>query len=98
MIEELTREEIELMKAQVELQILQSKAESAKFQAIYEMYRLRPCHVYPVRVYHNDVTWVCESTSCENAVGCGDSPKEAQQAFDDMWMGFKRDGDCENDC
>ena len=78
----------------LKLRILQAKAERSESkanQALLEATRatfaVRPSHIYPVKVYHNDVTWVCESSWSEHAVGCGDSPHAAMQAFDDMWIG-----------
>lgn len=80
-------EKLKLKKLELEVQKAQSEAETARFEALHAMFRLRPCHLYAVRIYHNDVTWVCEAVSCGDAVGCGDSPKAAQIAFDNMWMG-----------
>ena len=78
----------------LKLQILQSQSEEAKsqadqalFEATRATFAIRPSHIYPVKVYHNDVTWVCESSWSEHAVGCGDSPSAAMQAFDAMWRG-----------
>ena len=65
----------------------QAETQEAQMKAAMEGLRLRPCHMYPCKVYHNDVTWVCEHAYCPDAVGCGDSPHEAQVAFDKVWMG-----------
>lgn len=65
----------------------QANAQAAQFVATQEGHRLRPCLMYPCKLYHNDVTWICEFVHCSDAVGCGDSPAAAQLAFDMMWLG-----------
>lgn len=81
--------DLKLQIIQAKLQEAIFKVRTAEFMATQEGARIRPCHMYPVKIYHNEITWVCESAHSTAAVGCGDSPNEAMIAFDYMWMGIK---------
>jgi len=56
-------------------------------ELLLSMSRIRPCHMYPCKIYHNDIHWVCEYAGTEDAVGVGDNPSAAMLAFDLMWFG-----------
>ena len=86
--EPITVEECQYEMAQYKLAREKFKAASAQMEFVQAMARVRPSHLYPVKIYHNQVTWVCEYTGDENAVGCGDSPNEAMIAFDNTWLGL----------
>jgi len=83
----LTAHDLELLKKQAELVEAQANAQSAQYVCLQEGMRLRPSLMYPCKIFHNDVTWVCQYAYDENAVGCGDTPSAAQAAFDAMWLG-----------
>ena len=82
--------ERQLLEAQVEK--ARAEADSALSIRTLEGMRIFPSNIHPVRIYHNQVTWVCEYVGCADATGCGDSPFEACLAFDKMWMGDGMDG------
>lgn len=67
----------------------ENEADEAFMKYVQVAAKVRPCHSYPVKVYHNDVTWVCEAQFSSDAVGHGDTPSAAMIAFDNMWLGLK---------
>jgi hypothetical protein len=72
-------------------QLLQAKLKAEEAKWLVEMNKLRPCHLYPLTISHDGLQWVCKSTLCEEAVGCGDCPSAAMLAFDTMWLGTQKE-------
>lgn len=81
--------ELQIKKEEFALHLTRIKAETAQLVYLQQTYKLRPSHIYPCKIYHNNVTWVCEFTGTKDAVGCGDSPSDAMVAFDNMWLGIQ---------
>lgn len=72
------------------------KAETAELQKRLVMQQFRPCKLYPIRIYHDGLRWVCEYISVQqpfreyegtDVVAYGMSPEEALQNFDRQWVG-----------
>ncbi len=90
--DELTTQALERLLLEAQVAKAQAEATRAQNMQTLEGMRIFPSNIHPVRIYHNQVTWVCEYAGCADATGCGDSPFEACLAFDKMWMGDGMDG------
>lgn len=89
-------------------------AETAEYQKRLVMQQFRPCRLYPVLIFHDGIRWVCsygvfgdkyrdflpETSLGQSGVEAyGDSPEEAMQNFDSLWVGtmLEEEGEEEND-
>jgi len=81
---------------------VRAEAETAEYQKRLAMQQLRPCKLYPILMYHDGLRWVCSygvfgreylAYLPDRALGqsgveaYGNSPEEALQNFDAMWIG-----------
>lgn len=69
------------------------EAQTAYYEHLLVGSRLRPCHYYPVTIEHDGIRWTCTYLGSDAAVGYGESPQEAMNAFDKMWQGVANELD-----
>jgi hypothetical protein len=89
--EEAARMHITFDSLRLENERIQAEVNTAQMEYLILACRVRPCHSYPVRVRHDGLRWLCQSTTAEEAIGYGDSPAAAMIAFDNMWLGLNND-------
>lgn len=80
-----------LNKEQLELEILVVDLRTAQAKYATAMARLRPSQTYPVNITLDGSRWVCTLFTDSNPLKCvtayGNSPSQACENFDLLWMG-----------
>jgi len=80
-----------LSKEQLELEILKTKLKRANYELGRTMTYMRPSMTYPVCVYLDGTRWVCTLETHNDPLKCptayGESPDQACNNFDHLWMG-----------
>lgn len=85
------KEEYEKLEAMYKAQEARIRAETAAVQQQVEVRKLKPSWYLPVEIYRDGSKWVCILESSEELLDCpvayGDSPKQACDNFDALWIG-----------